>query len=136
MVKGFFYDWNSDVAFSVNDNVYRPTMPLQLRPFRPDPHTLVILDRFDQEVLYFRYLNPRAVRIRGRFLCGEQPQAIIRDERIFTGGIRLNGVFLGLRATRGGACAVLRGREPGITVTPAEPGPGRRDRAADRKGRG
>ena len=40
MVKAFFYDWNGDVAFSVNDNVYEPTMPLQLRPFRPDPHTI------------------------------------------------------------------------------------------------
>ena len=117
MVKAFFYDWNNDVAFIVNDNVYQPTMPLQLRPFRPDPHTIVVLDRFDKEVLYVRYLNPNAVRIRGRFLCGEQPQAIIHDDRIFKGGIRIGGVFLGLRATRGGVCTVLKGIEPGITVT-------------------
>lgn len=117
MVKAFFYDWNSDVAFSVDDNVYEPTMPLQLRPFRPDPHTIVVLDRFDKEVLYVRYLNPHAVRIRGRFLCGEQPQAIIRDERTFVGGIRLNGVFLRLKPGRENACAVLHGSEPGITVT-------------------
>ena len=117
MVKAFFYDWNNDVAFIVNDNVYQPTMPLQLRSFRPDPHTVVVLDRFDKEVLYVRYLNPNAVRIRGRFLCGEQPQAIIHDDRIFKGGIRIGGVFLGLRSTRGGACTVLKGREPGITVT-------------------
>ena len=117
MVKALFYDWNNDVAFTVNDNVYEPTMPLQLRPFRPDPHTVVVLDRFDKEVLYVRYLNPNAVRIRGRFLCGQQPQAIIHDDRIFKGGIRIGGVFLGLRSTRGGACTVLKGSEPGITVT-------------------
>lgn len=117
MVKAVFYDWNNDVAFVVNDNVYQPTMPLQLRPFRPDPHTVIVLDRFDKEVLYVRYLNPNAVRIRGRFLCGEQPQAIIRDDRIYKGGIRMGGVFFGLRATRGGACTVLKGSEPGITVT-------------------
>src|SRR5690349_13884061 len=34
MVRAFFYDFNGDVAFSVVDNVYEPTLPLQLRQFR------------------------------------------------------------------------------------------------------
>jgi len=117
MVDAFFTDWNNDIAFAVHDNVYEATMPLQLRPFRPDPHTLVVLDRFDKEVLYVRYLNSNAVRIRGRFLCGEHPQAIIHDDRTFKGGIRLNGVFLGLKPGRENACTTLHGDTPGITVT-------------------
>ena len=116
MVKAFFYDWNGDVAFDVNDNVYEPTMPLQLRPFRPDPHTIVILDRFDKEVLYVRYLNPHAVRIRGRFLCGTAPQAVVRDDAIFVGGIRINGVFIGQRSTKGHVCATIGSGTPGIAI--------------------
>lgn len=116
MVKAFFYDWNNDVAFSVNDNVYEPTMPLQLRPFRPDPHTLVILDRFDKEVLYIRYLNPNAIRIRGRFLCGEAPQAVIRDDAILVGGFRLGGVFFRQRPTKGHVCAAIKAGMPGIAI--------------------
>jgi hypothetical protein len=116
MVKAFFYDWNGDVAFSVNDNVYEPTMPLQLRPFRPDPHTIVVLDRFDKEVLYVRYLNPNAVRIRGRFLCGEKPQAIIQDDAILVGGFRIGGAFFRQHIASGHACAAIKAGAPGIAV--------------------
>lgn len=116
MVKAFFYDFNGDVAFSVIDNVYEPTLPLQLRPFRPDPHTIVILDRFDQEVLYLRYLNFNAVRIRGRFLCGTAPQAVIRDDMILVGGVRISGAYFGQRRSRGHVCAAIKSGAPGITV--------------------
>ncbi|HET7085167.1 MAG TPA: hypothetical protein VFI23_10385 [Rhizomicrobium sp.] len=116
MIKAYFYDWNNDVAFMVNDNVYEPTLPLQLRQFRPDPHTYVILDRFDKEVLYLRYLNPHAVRIRGRFLCGEAPQAVIRDDTILVGGFRIGGVFFRQRPTKGHVCAVIHKGDSGIAI--------------------
>jgi hypothetical protein len=116
MIKAFFYDWNNDVAFTVNDNIYEPTMPLALRTFRPDPHTFVILDRFDKEVLYLRYLNPNAVRIRGRFLCGEAPQAVIRDDAILVGGFRIGGVFLRQRVSKAHACATIRKGDEGIAI--------------------
>jgi hypothetical protein len=116
MVKAFFYDFNGDVAFSVNDNVYEPTMPLALRPFRPDPHTIVVLDRFDQEVLFVRYLNPHAVRIRGRFLCGEAPQAIIHDDAIMVGGVRIGGVFLRYHFAKDHVCARIKSGVDGFAV--------------------
>lgn len=116
MVRAFFYDFNGDVAFSVIDNIYEPTLPLQLRPFRPDPHTIVILDRFDQEVLYLRYLNPNAVRLRGRFLCGTAPQAVIRDEGILVGGMRISGAYFGQRRSPGHACAAIKSGAPGIAI--------------------
>lgn len=116
MIKAFFYDFNGDVAFSVNDNVYEPTLPLQLRQFRPDPHTYVILDRFDKEVLYVRFLNPNAVRIRGRFLCGEAPQAVIRDDVILVGGFRIGGVFFRQHTAKGHVCAAIRRGDPGVAI--------------------
>lgn len=116
MIRAFFYDWNNDVAFSVNDNVYEPTLPLQLRQFRPDPHTFVILDRFDKEVLYLRYLNPHAVRIRGRFLCGEAPQAVIHDDAILVGGVRIGGVFFRQRISKTHLCVTMNGGADGVTI--------------------
>jgi hypothetical protein len=95
MIQAFGYAWTGDIAFHVMNNVYEPDTVLKLRALRPDRSTFLVLDRFDKEVLYVRYLNRNAVRIRGRFLCGEAPQAIIRDDAILVGGIRLNGVFTG-----------------------------------------
>jgi hypothetical protein len=116
MLRAFGYDFNNDIAFRVMDNVYEPSMPLQLRALRPDRSTFVLLDRFDKEVLYVRYLNPHAVRIRGRFLCGEQPQAVINDDVVLMGGIRINGVFVGQRSTRGRVCAHVPAGTYGIAL--------------------
>jgi hypothetical protein len=116
MVDAFFYDFNGDVAFSIINNVYEPTLPLQLRPFRPDPHTIVVLDRFDKEVMYLRYLNPNAVRIRGRFLCGTAPQAVIRDDVILVGGVRISGAYFGQRRARGHICAAAPSGAQGIVI--------------------
>jgi hypothetical protein len=116
MLRAFGYDFNNDIAFRVMDNVYEPSMPLQLRALRPDRSTFVLLDRFDKEVLYVRYLNPHAVRIRGRFLCGERPQAIVHDDTILMGGVRINGVFVGQRPTTGHVCAHVAAGAYGIAL--------------------
>ena len=116
MLRAFGYDFNSDIAFRVMDNVYEPSMPLQLRALRPDRSTFMLLDRFDKEVLYVRYLNLHAVRIRGRFLCGEQPQAIVHDDTILMGGVRISGVFVGQTPTRGHVCAHVAAGAYGIAL--------------------
>jgi hypothetical protein len=117
MIQAFGYEYTQDIAFHVMDNVYEPDIALKMRALRPDRSTFVLLDRFDKEVLYVRYLNPHAVRIRGRFLCGEAPQAVIRDEGIFVGGVRLNGVFVGQRPTKGHRCATVTSGSAGITIS-------------------
>ena len=78
--------------------------------------TFVLLDRFDKEVLYVRYLNSHAVRIRGRFLCGSAPQAVIRDDAVLVGGVRIGGVFVGQHVGKGHVCATIKAGAPGIAV--------------------
>lgn len=117
MIQSFGYAWNGDIAFHVMNNVYEPDSALKLRSLRPDHSTFLLLDRFDQEVIYVRYLNPNAVRIRGRFLCGEAPQAVIRDDVILTGGIRINGVYIGQRRAKGHRCATIKAGDYGIAIT-------------------
>jgi hypothetical protein len=117
MIQAFGYSYTGDIAFHVMNNVYEPDTALKLRALRPDRSTFLVLDRFDKEVLYVRYLNRRAVRIRGRFLCGEAPQAIIRDDMILIGGVRIGGVFIGQRSIRDYRCAIIKAGEHGIAIT-------------------
>jgi len=116
MIQSFGYAYTEDIAFHVMDNVFEPDIALKMRMLRPDRSTFVLLDRFDKEVLYVRYLNPQAVRIRGRFLCGNAPQAVIRDDAILVGGVRLNGVFVGQHAARGHACASIKAGGYGVAI--------------------
>jgi hypothetical protein len=116
MVQAFGYDWSDSIVFRVINNVYEPVESLQLRAFRPDRSTFVLLDRFDKEVLYVRYLNRGAVRIRGRFLCGEQPQLVIHDDVIWVGGVRIGGAYFGQRPTKGHVCVRIKSGGTGITI--------------------
>ena len=102
--KDIAYDYDGDIAFMIKDGVYEPQFILDLKILRPDPSTFILLDRYNQEVIYLRYLNPNAVRIRGRFLCGEAPQAVVRDDAILVGGTRLLGAWSGQRAIPGHIC--------------------------------
>jgi hypothetical protein len=97
VVNDIGYDDNNDVAFLIRNGVYQPMQILELRVIRPDPSTFILLDRFREEVVYVRYLNRNAVRIRGRFICGDA-QAVIGDRGILLGGKRINGVWYGKRS--------------------------------------
>jgi hypothetical protein len=107
MVSAFGYDWYNDIAYGIRDNRIGDLWAPGMHARRPDPHTIVLLDRFEHEILYVRYLNRDAVRIRGRFLCGEEPQSVISDDRILVGGVRISGVMFGQHATVGHVCARL-----------------------------
>jgi hypothetical protein len=107
VVENFGYDNTNSIAYSVRENRLDLAMVTGLRVRRPDPSTFILADRFNQEVIYVRYLNPGAVRIRGRFLCGENPQVVVRDEATWVGGIRMRGVIIGQRPTKGRACATM-----------------------------
>lgn len=105
------YDYDGDIAFMIRNGIYEPQFPLGLRPLRPDASTYVLLDHYDQEVIYVRFLNPNAVRVRGRFICGTAPQVVIRDTGILVGGIRIAGISSGQHAVPGHVC-LKAGSEP------------------------
>lgn len=116
MVDARGYDWNNDIAWQVRGNALDFNGVPGLRARRPDAHSLVLLDRFDHEVLYVRYLNRNAVKLRGRFLCAEQPQVVFDDARVWVGGVRIGGVMFGQHPTRGHVCATATGPDPAIAV--------------------
>jgi hypothetical protein len=112
IVEAFGFDWNNDVAYGVRDNRLEKAFVSGLHARRPDRSSFVLLDRFDQEVVYVRYLNRNAVRIRGRFLCGTNPQVVIHDAYTLIGGVRIGGVKFGQRPTRGHVCASMNPGDP------------------------
>jgi hypothetical protein len=117
VVEAFGIDNTNSLAYSVRENRLDLAMVAGLRARRPDPSTFILADRFNQEVIYVRYLNPGAVRIRGRFLCGANPQVVVRDGGTWVGGIRMRGVIVGQRPTKGHVCATMRPGMPyGIHV--------------------
>jgi hypothetical protein len=117
VVETYGYTWSNDAAFMVRGNDYTPLEALQLRTYRPDRSTFVLLDRFDQEVVYVRYLNRNTARIRGRLICGEAPQALIRDEAVFMGGVRIGGAYMGLKRMKGRHCGEIEsGNRYGLAI--------------------
>lgn len=112
IVDAYGFDSNNDVAYGVRDNRLDRSFVPALHARRPDRSSFVLLDRFDQEVVYVRYLNRNAVRIRGRFLCGTNPQVVIHDEYTLIGGFRMSGVMFGQRPTRGHVCATMKPGDP------------------------
>src|SRR3569833_2593516 len=66
MVDARGYDWNNDIAWQVRGNALDFNGVPGLRARRPDAHNLVLLDRFDHDVLYVLYLIRMAGGRRGR----------------------------------------------------------------------
>jgi hypothetical protein len=105
MVDAFGYDWANDLVYMIRDNRLDYLMVAGLTLHRPDRSTLELLDRFGEPIVYVRYLNPNAVRIRGRWLCNEEEQLLIHDGGVRMGGVRISGVMFGTHPVPGNKCA-------------------------------
>lgn len=105
MVDALGYDWTNDLAYLIRENRLDFIMVPDLTFRRPDRSTLELLDRFGQPIVYVRYLNPHAVRIRGRWLCNEQSQLLVHNAQVRMGGVRIGGTMFGTHAVVGGRCA-------------------------------
>ncbi len=115
MVDAFGYDWANDLVYMIRNNRLDYLMVAGLTLHRPDRSTLELLDRYGDPVVYVRYLNRNAVRIRGRWLCNEEEQLLIRDGTARMGGVRIGGVMFGTHPVAGHRCARLKSaRDTGI----------------------
>lgn len=105
MVDALGYDWANDLVYMIQKNKLDYLMVAGLTFHRPDRSTLELLDRFGEPIVYVRYLNPNAVRIRGRWLCNEEEQLLIHDGGVRMGGVRISGVMFGTHPVPGNKCA-------------------------------
>lgn len=88
VVDDIGYDGDGSVAFTLRHNLFQRLMGDWLHPHRPDRTSLGIYDQWENEILYVRYLGQGAIRVRGRFLCGEYPPVEITNDAVTVGETR------------------------------------------------
>jgi hypothetical protein len=88
VVNDVGYDGDGSVAFTLRHNLFQRLMGDWLHIHHPDRSTLGVYDEWENEILYVRYLGAGAVKVRGRFLCGEYPPVVVKDAGVTVGDSR------------------------------------------------
>ncbi len=86
----FGYDGDGSVIFKIRHNLFDLMLGDYLHVHRPDRSTLGIYDQWENEIFYVRYLGPGAVRLRGRFLCGDYPPVTVKNASVTVGYARFS----------------------------------------------
>ena len=84
LVSVFGYDDDGTVIYQIRNNQFTLLLGDYLHLHRPDQSSFGIYDKWEREIFYIRYFQG-AVRIRGRFLCGDVPVATISDTNVRVG---------------------------------------------------
>jgi hypothetical protein len=90
VVDDFGYDGDGSVIFKIRHNLYQLLLGDYLHVHRPDRSTLGVYDEWENEILYIRYLGPGAIRVRGRFLCGDYPRVTVKQDSVTVGDARFS----------------------------------------------
>jgi hypothetical protein len=95
---------NKNIVRIIN-NEFQANPERAFNPKQPDRHSLVVRDSKGVEVLNIRYLNPKAMRIVGRFQIPgfSEPVQILPDDGLrFPGGGGIAHLTLDVTASKGG----------------------------------
>jgi hypothetical protein len=90
MVDDFGYDGDGSVIFRIRRNLFQLIQGDYLHVHRPDRSTLGVYDEWENEIFYVRYLGQGAVRLRGRFLCGDRPAVTVGNDSVTMGVSRFS----------------------------------------------
>ena len=87
LIDADIFDKNGNLTARIQSNEFH-LVPAQYSYMeRPDRSTLVVYDKEGAELFWVRFLNPRSVKIRGRFACkGSQPVQVTDDAILAPGG--------------------------------------------------
>ena len=108
VINGFGFDSDDNVVYRIDRNMVEPIIQGDLIESRPDASTLSVTDHARNEVLYVRFMNRHAVRIRGTFRCGGTDPVVIGDRDVKVGGTE----------TAGRRCLVVRaGSDVGLVYS-------------------
>ena len=89
-VDDFGYDGDGSVIFRIRHNLFDLIQGDYLHLHRPDRSTLGVYDEWENEIFYVRYLDAGAVRLRGRFLCGDHPPVTVDNDAVTVGTLRFS----------------------------------------------
>jgi hypothetical protein len=66
-ITASIYDSKNENIVRIIDNEFQASQERAFNPKQPDKHSLIVIDSHGVEVLNIRFLNPKAMRIVGRF---------------------------------------------------------------------
>ncbi len=107
-VSASIVDSNNQHIVRIIDNEFQVSPERAFNPKQPDKHSLVVRDSQGVEVLNIRFLNPRAMRIVGRFhMPGYlEPVLILPDDGVrWPGGGGISRLTVDMTASKGGFIA-------------------------------
>jgi hypothetical protein len=101
-INAVIYDANGNKLGNITDNGYEIERDGLVVEHTGDLSTLVVHNNSREELLYVKYLNRRAIKVRGIFYCPSAPnvRVVITDERFQVGSLSLAGCF----TDSGGLC--------------------------------
>jgi hypothetical protein len=80
------YDINSDLVARIRKNEFRLIPGKYSYEEQPDESTLIVHDKQGKELLYVRYANIGAVRVRGVFACSDISPVVVTNDKIIASG--------------------------------------------------
>jgi len=89
-ISGIMYSEDGAVAFFA-DNEFWLNANISFHSENPDTHTLIVRDKWAQEVLHIRYVNPQAISVTGRFYYPGRPPVIIDEGAAHIGQTVISG---------------------------------------------
>lgn len=84
LINATLYDKDGKEAVRINNNVVTAKASNIYEPQTPDPHTLQIFNDTNDLILYVRYINPKAIKILGKFWFSGK-RLWIEDEQVTIG---------------------------------------------------
>lgn len=116
---------NGEIVAEIEGNEFFINRDNCFRFKKPDPHTLIVIDKKAQTVLYIRHMNPSTVRLWGTFHGSDDRSVTIEENG--TVHVRFNGKKGEIRSCvfEGGTKGMIAvGRGPNEVITlPDEPAP-------------
>jgi len=94
LINAVFRDEAGKEIATITKNVFRATSTSDYEATSPDQHSLLILDGQDRQVLYVRYLNPKAIKVLGVFYHpkGRSP-LLIEENGLTINGRKMHGLY-------------------------------------------
>jgi hypothetical protein len=89
-ISGTMYSEDGAVVF-LSNNEFWVNPSTTFHSENPDPHTLIVRDKWAKEVLRIHYLNPTAIRVTGRFFYPGRQPVDVTEREVQLGSISISG---------------------------------------------
>lgn len=95
-VTAKFFSEDGKIVAELKENQFHINQSNYFRLERPNPHNLVIYDQKGEESLNIHFINPKVIKLTGKFYLPKHPPVIITEEyQLFGNNIRMSSCSFG-----------------------------------------